>query len=147
MSPRIIPTSFQHKESMTPGSVLLGTCICYTYIETNLIPKSVVISRWTLHFEHLMTRAGLLPRSSIVEKSTISHQKLKKNSLSSIIRNAFIFKNGNRRYKYLVLGHEETYFVMEHSDSKNKYSDIIKMLDSHSSNFWIFNQGNHWKIN
>ena len=29
----------------------------------------------------------------------------------------FIFKNGNRRYKYLVLGHEETYFVKEHSDS------------------------------
>ena len=35
------------------------------------------------------------------------------------------------RYKYLVLGHEETYFVKEHSDSKNKYSedDIIKMLE------------------
>ena len=51
-----------------------------------------------------------------------------------IIRNAFIFKNGNRRYKYLVLGHEETYFVKEHSDSKNKYSedDIIKMLE-----FWL----------
>ena len=31
----------------------------------------------------------------------------------------------------LVLGHEETYFVKEHSDSKNKYSedDIIKMLE------------------
>ena len=30
----------------------------------------------------------------------------------------------------LVLGHEETYFVKENSDSKNKYSenDIIKML-------------------
>ena len=32
---------------------------------------------------------------------------------------------------YLVLGHEETYFVAEYSDSKNKYSedDIIKMLE------------------
>ena len=41
-----------------------------------------------------------------------------------------MFKNGNRRYKYLVLGHEESYFVKEHSDSKHKYSedDIIKML-------------------
>ena len=29
------------------------------------------------------------------------------------------------------LGHEETYFVKEHSDSKSKYSedDIIKMLE------------------
>ena len=58
--------------------------------------------------------------------TTIPHQKLK-DRLTSIIQNAFIFKNGNRRYKYLVLGHEETYFVKEHSDSKSKYSedDII----------------------
>ena len=48
--------------------------------------------------------------------TTIPHQKLK-GRLTSIIWNAFIFKNGNRRYKYLVLGHEET-----DSDSKNKYS-------------------------
>ena len=43
---------------------------------------------------------------------------------------SFNFKNGNCRYKYLVLGNEEAYFVKEHSDSKNKYSedDIIKML-------------------
>ena len=59
--------------------------------------------------------------------TTIPHQKLK-DRLTSIIRNAFIFKNGNRRYKYLVLGHEETYFVKEHSDSKYSEDDIIKML-------------------
>ena len=49
--------------------------------------------------------------------TTIPHQKLN-DSLTS-------------RYNYLVLGHEETYFVKEHSDSKNKYSedDIIKMLE------------------
>ena len=60
----------------------------------------------------------------------IPHQKLK-NRLMSIIRNVFIFKNGNRRYKYLVLGHDKTYFVKGHSDSKNKYSDddIINMLE------------------
>ena len=54
-----------------------------------------------------------------------------KNRLASIIRNSFIFKNGNRIYKYLVLGHEEAIFVKEHSDSKNKYSEdgIIKMLE------------------
>ena len=33
--------------------------------------------------------------------TTITHQKLK-NRLTSINRNAFIFKNGNRIYKYLV---------------------------------------------
>ena len=62
--------------------------------------------------------------------TTIPHDKLK-SRLASIIRNSFMFKNGNRRYKYLVLGHEESYFVKEHSDSKHKYSeDIIKMLDN-----------------
>ena len=70
--------------------------------------------------------------------TTIPHQKLK-DRLTSIIRNAFIFKNGNRRYKYLVLGHEETYFVKEHSDSKNKYSedDIIKMLEFLVDNIFV----------
>ena len=41
--------------------------------------------------------------------TTIPHQQLK-DRLTSIFRNAFSFKNGNRRYKYLALGHEETYF-------------------------------------
>ena len=70
--------------------------------------------------------------------TTIPHQKLK-DRLTSIIRNAFIFKNGNLRYKYLVLGHEETYFVKEHSDSKSKYSedDIIKMLDFLVDNIFV----------
>ena len=70
--------------------------------------------------------------------ATIPHQKLKVR-LTSIIRNAFIFKNGNRRYKYLVWGHEETYFVKEHSDSKNKYSedDIIKMLEFLVDNIFV----------
>ena len=47
--------------------------------------------------------------------------------------------NGNRRYKYLVLGHDETYFVKEHSDSKNKYSedDIIKMLEILVENIFV----------
>ena len=41
-----------------------------------------------------------------------------------------MFKNGNRRYKYLDLDHEESYFVKEHSDSKHKYSedDIINNI-------------------
>ena len=54
-------------------------------------------------------------------------------------QNAFIFKTGNRRYTYLVLGHEETYFVKEHSDSKSKYSedDIIKMLEFLVDNIFV----------
>ena len=70
--------------------------------------------------------------------TTIPHQKLK-DRLTSIIRNAFIFRNGNRKYNYLVLGHEETCLVKEHSDSKNKYSedDIIKMLEFLVDNIFV----------
>ena len=62
--------------------------------------------------------------------TAIPHQKLK-DRLNIIIRNAFIFKNDNRRYIYLVLGHEETYFVKKHSDSKNKYSEV------HHQDAWV----------
>ena len=65
--------------------------------------------------------------------TTIPHDKLK-SRLASIIRNSFMFKIGNRRYKYLVLGHEESY-----SDSKHEYSedDIIKMLEFLIDNIFV----------
>ena len=69
---------------------------------------------------------------------TIPHQKLK-SRLATLIRNSFLHKNGNRRYKYLVLGREGTYFVKVHSDSKNKYTeeDIIKMLEFPVDNIFV----------
>ena len=70
--------------------------------------------------------------------TTIPHQKLK-SRLATIIRNSFLHKNGNRRYKYLVLGREGPYFVKEHSDAKNKYieEDIIKMLEFLVDNIFV----------
>ena len=70
--------------------------------------------------------------------TTIPHQKLK-SRLATIIRNSFLHKNGNRRYKYLVLGREGPYFVKEHSDSKNKYTDedIVKMLEFLVDNIFV----------
>ena len=59
--------------------------------------------------------------------TTIPHQKLK-SRLATIILNSFIHKNGNRRYKCLVLGREGPYFVKEHSDSKNKYTELGKVI-------------------
>ena len=87
-------------------------------------------------FNHITSIKSLIWFSTLY--TTIPHQKLK-DRLTSIIRNAFIFKNGNRRYKYLVLGHEETYFVRGHSDSKTKYSedDIIKMLEFLVDNMFV----------
>ena len=69
--------------------------------------------------------------------TTIPH-KILKNRLTSIIQNAFIFKNGISRYKYLVLGHEETCFVKEYSDSKNSEEDVIKMLEFLVENSFVF---------
>ena len=66
------------------------------------------------HFNHI---TGIKPLGFSTLYTTIPHDKLK-NRLASIIWNSFIFKNGNRRYKYLVLGHEEAYFVKEHYASK-----------------------------
>ena len=70
--------------------------------------------------------------------TTIPHQKLK-SRLASIVRNSFVYKNGNRRYKYLVLGREDSYFVKEHSDSNSEYTedDIIKMLEFLVDNIFV----------
>ena len=78
--------------------------------------------------------------------TTIPHQKLK-SRLATIIRNSFIHKNGNRRYKYLVLGHEGPYIVREHSDSTSKYTeeDIIRMLEFLVDNIFVVFAGKVFK--
>ena len=58
--------------------------------------------------------------------TTIPHQNLK-SRLVTIIRNSFILKNRNRRYKYFVLlGREGLYSVKEHLKSKCTQGDIIE---------------------
>ena len=59
--------------------------------------------------------------------TTIPHDKLK-SELKEIINQCFFHKNGNR---YVVIGYKHTYFVRDHSDAPQKYSDadIIKMLE------------------
>ena len=54
--------------------------------------------------------------------TTIPHSKLK-SRLTELIRNAFRFKNGKKRYEYTVVGYKSTYFVdvEDHSETKNKY--------------------------
>ena len=60
---------------------------------------------------------------------TISHSKLK-NRLKELVQLCFIIKNGQQRYKYLVLGWNKFYFVEKHSDSTKTISqtNIIKMI-------------------
>ena len=63
--------------------------------------------------------------------------------LATIIKNSIIHKNGNRRYKYLVLGLEGPFFVREHSDSKSKYTeeDISRMLEFLVVNIFVVFDG------
>ena len=143
-----------YKCSTKPLSILLTKLLTpikqglQKYCET-AYPRSGINQMWILKnskelLEHLKSptfnhvrRIKSFDFSTLY--TTIPHQKLK-DRLTSIIRNAFIFKNGNRRYKYLVLGHEETYFVEEHSDSKNMFSedDIMKMLEFLVDNIFVF---------
>ena len=55
--------------------------------------------------------------------TTIPHTKLK-DRLFGIIDNCFFTKSGTRKFKYLVIGHCDTYFVQHHSDSTQKYTEV-----------------------
>jgi hypothetical protein len=57
-----------------------------------------------------------------------------------LVQLCFIKKNGQRRYKYLVLGRDRSYFVKHQSDSTKKLSetDIFNMLEFLSSDLWWY---------
>ena len=67
--------------------------------------------------------------------TTIPHSKLK-DKLRELVQLCLIKKNGQRRYKYLVLGRDRSYFGKNHFDSTKMFSetDIINMLE-----FLIYN--------
>jgi hypothetical protein len=60
--------------------------------------------------------------------TTIPHSKLK-DKLREFVQLCFIKRNGQRRYKFLVLRMDRSYFVKKHSDSTKKFSetDIINI--------------------
>jgi hypothetical protein len=62
--------------------------------------------------------------------TTIPHAKLK-DKFRELVQLCFIKKNGQRRYKYLVLGRDRSYFVKHHSDSTKKFTetDIFNMFE------------------
>ena len=70
--------------------------------------------------------------------TTIPHSKLK-DRLKLLIQQIFFYKNGKRRYKYLVLGHDQSYFVKHHTDSNNTYTEtgIIEMLKFLIDNIFV----------
>ena len=58
--------------------------------------------------------------------------------MCNIIRQAFRFKNGEKRYEYIV-GYNSTYFVKDHSNAKHKYTenDIVRMIDFLIDNIFV----------
>jgi hypothetical protein len=70
--------------------------------------------------------------------TTIPHSKLKE-KLKALVHLCFVKKDGKRRFKYLVLGRDKPYFVVNHSDSNKKYSedDICGMLDFLIDNIFV----------
>ena len=70
--------------------------------------------------------------------TTIPRDKLK-SKLKEIINQCFFHKNGNRRFQYVVIGYKDTYFVRDHSDAPQKYSDadVIKMLEYSIDNIFV----------
>ena len=71
---------------------------------------------------------------------TMHHSKLK-DRLMEMVQLCFIKKNGQRRYKYLVLGRNISYFVKKkkkHSDSIKKFSEpVINMLEFLIDNIFV----------
>ena len=69
--------------------------------------------------------------------TTIPHDKLK-SKLKEIINQCFFHKNGNRQFQYVVIGYKDTYFVRDHSDAPQKYSDADVIKDAGISNRQYF---------
>ena len=53
--------------------------------------------------------------------TTNPHDQLR-SRLASIVNQAFCFKNGKKRYKYIVVKYNSN-FVNSHSDAKHKYTE------------------------
>ena len=62
--------------------------------------------------------------------TTLPLDKLK-SKIKEIINQCFFHTNGNHRFHYVVIGYKDTYFVRDHSDAPQKYSDadVIIMLE------------------
>jgi hypothetical protein len=70
--------------------------------------------------------------------TTLPHNKLKSRVLQ-IIDNCFLNKNGTWKYKFLMFGKQDTYFVIHHSESQYKHfeTDIKGMLGFLADNIYV----------
>ena len=70
--------------------------------------------------------------------TTIPHSDLK-NRLKALIHTCFFTSNGKRKFSYLVIGHNSSYFVKEHTDSSKKYTeeDVVSMISFLIDNIFV----------
>ena len=55
---------------------------------------------------------------------TIIPHSLLKSRLAILIKNAFLHKNGSRRYKYIVVNYNTSYFVKNDTEARQKYTEV-----------------------
>ena len=62
-----------------------------------------------------------------------------KSILADLIKQAFRFKNGKKRYEYIVTNYNSTYFVKNDTSAKNKYTedDIVNMINFLIDNIFV----------
>ena len=89
-----------------------------------------------MHFAILLYNNTLLERAGPLHLTP--HNKIKA-KLYQLIRNCFLCKNVTQKYKFLVIGKQDTYFVRHHSYSPYKYSeaDIKGMLGFLIDNIYV----------
>ena len=70
--------------------------------------------------------------------TTIPHSLLK-SRLAILIKNAFLHKNGSRRYKYIVVSYNTSYFVKNDTEARQKYTEVevIKMVHFLVDNIFV----------
>ena len=62
-----------------------------------------------------------------------------KSRLTAIVHQTFCFKNGKKRYEYIVVNYNSTYFVKNNSNAKHKYTehDIVRMINFLIDNIFV----------
>jgi hypothetical protein len=119
-------------------SEILFYCICQKWCQSD------VDSQYSKELLENLKSCGFSKIHSIKTydfstlSTTIPHNKLKC-KIFHIIDNCFLNKTGTRKYKFLVIGKQDTYFVRRHSDSPYKYSeaDIKGMLGFLVDNIYV----------
>jgi len=100
-------------------SVVHDSSLSVNYIEIGKFTKCDVNQMWILKtskdlLEYIQSRSlsscnSIKTFDFFILYTSISHSKLK-DRLKELVQLCFIKKNGQRRYKYLVLGRDRSYF-------------------------------------